>query len=216
VRSIALTTVKPGGTLPKIAGSSGPGIHRPISEYQIRRVRFRKDCKLLPWLESKGVLVEPQYQFDGSVDPSGTQVASFYLHNEVPADGHFSDWLITTEGFIDMFDLLEEVQTNWSDNAVSVTVYYDIAQLETLVKPTIKRSFDKLKTLSLLPYSGHNFPQAPEEPISRTRFTYHMSWYPTEIDDGSDIPLECDDTNNEEEVEDFGLCESRSQCSERG
>lgn len=209
--SVALTTIKPGGTLPKIAGSSGPGIHRPISQYQIRRVRFAKYSKLLPKLIMAGIHVEPSYLFSGEEDPSGTQVASFYLENEVPDDGHYSDWQLTEEGFKSMLDLVAEVQEKWSENSISVTLYYNIEQLE-MVKRELRRVFPKLKSISLLPYFGHNFPQAPEEPVSKETFEKFISEHP--FDPDTEIPSEPDST--QEELEDFGLCESRSQCSERG
>lgn len=209
-RSVALTTIKPGGTLTKISGSAGPGIHRPISEYQIRRVRFHKSSPLLPWLEKSGVPIEPQRMFDGTLDPSGTQIASFYIRNGVPADGHFSDWLVTPEGFADMLGRVALLQDIWSDNSISVTVYYPIDKLDDFVKRGVKRVFKKVKTLSLLPYSGHNFPQAPEEPISEEDFKKFFEEHPY---------IDHEPTNHvpeHEAPEDFGLCEGKSQCSDRG
>lgn len=211
--SVALTTVKPGGTLPKIAGSSGPGVHRPISKFQIRRVRFNKQSKLLKWFEKLGLPIEPQRQFNGDPDLSGTQVVSFYLKNEVPHDGHFSDWLLTDEGFVDMINLVAEVQKRWSENSVSVTVYYHKEQVDNLVRPTIACYFPHLKSLSCLPYSGHDFPQAPEEPISEEEYWAFIRYHP--ISPWYNVPYDADDVEDQE-LEDFGLCESKSQCSERG
>jgi ribonucleoside-triphosphate reductase (thioredoxin) len=208
--SIALTTVKPGGTLPKIAGSSGPGIHRPISKHQIRRVRFNKNSKLLGSLKAAGLPVEPQMNFDGKPDASGTQVVSFYLENEEPYDGNYSDYQLTETGFYDMLNLISEVQQNWSDNAISVTVYYNISDVDRVVKPNMELFFDKLKVFSGLPYSGHNFPQAPEEPISEEEYLNFTRNHPI----GScELCLDCDGPDNE--PEDFGQCEAKGQCSDR-
>lgn len=207
--SVALTTVKPGGTLPKIAGSSGPGIHRPISEYQIRRVRFNRTSSLVPWLQSIGVPIEPQRNFDGAPDPSGTQVASFYLKNETPSDGCFSSFQLTEFGFIQMLHLIAEVQEKWSDNAISVTVYYHPEKVETLVKPAIGLWFDKLKVFSGLPYYGHNFPQAPEEPIEKEAFYDFFEKHA--VPEEYSLPLTSDDTD----PEDFGQCDTKGLCSDR-
>jgi ribonucleoside-triphosphate reductase len=209
-KSVALTTVKPGGTLPKIAGSSGPGIHRPFSNYQIRRVRFPRGSKLLTWLSQMGIPIEPQINFDGEPDPSGTMVASFYLKNEIPSDGKWADWLTTEEGFISFMELISEVQRNWSENAISVTVYYDIEKIKSVVIPAIEKYFDQLKVFSGLPYYGHNFPQAPEEPITEEQYNNFVNENPvknyricTEIDNDNTHP------------EDFGQCEAKGNCSDR-
>lgn len=206
--SIALTTVKPGGTLPKIAGSSGPGIHRPISEYQIRRVRFNKSSKLLSWLSDLGLPIEPQINFDGNPDPSGTQVVSFYLKNERPEDGYFSEDQLTEEGLDRMLDLIATTQDCWSDNAISVTVYYNPDKVEQL-RRKIGEYFYDLKVFSGLPYYGHGFPQAPEEPISEQEYINFTEKNP--IPDYV-LPLECDSDDNEI---DFGQCSTKGSCSDR-
>lgn len=209
--SVALTTIKPGGTLTKISGAAGPGIHRPISEYQIRRVRFQKASPILKWLRDCGVPIEPSLMFDGTPDPSGTQIASFYIRNGVPADGHYSDWQVTQEGFAEMLGRVAWLQEIWSDNSISVTVYYPIEHLEGFVKRGIKRVFSRVKTLSLLPYFGHNFPQAPEEPVTEEAFHQFFREHPLVEQEPSMIHIK-----EHETPEDFGLCESRSQCSDRG
>lgn len=69
-KCVALTTIKPGGTLSKLAGCPAPGIHRPISRYQIRRVRFSRRCSLVNWFPKVGIYTEPDV-----TDPDGTVVA---------------------------------------------------------------------------------------------------------------------------------------------
>lgn len=210
--SIALTTVKPGGTLPKIAGSSGPGIHRPISQYQIRRVRFAKHCALLKWFKEIGVPVEPQYQFDGVTHTRcGTQVASFYLKNQVPADRQFSDWQLTTEGLRSMFEKIAHVQSAWSENSISVTVYYNLNEVESVLRPMMREYFPALKTFSGLPYFGHNFLQAPEQPITESEYEEALKKFQA-IQPKREIPLDVDGIDY---AEDFGQCESVSSCSDR-
>lgn len=206
---IALTTVKPGGTLPKIAGSSGPGIHRPISHYQIRRVRFSKTCALLPWFKHIGIPVEPAFMLDGSPDPSGTQVASFFLENAEPADGHYSEWQLTDVGLESMFAKIAEVQEHWSDNAISVTVYYDVKRVRDQLIPMIRRWFDQLKVFSGLPYFGHNFLQAPEEPISEERYHAELARFEAR-GDKPQIPLTPDGLHV---TDDLGSC--TVGCSDR-
>lgn len=208
--SVALTTVKPGGTLPKIAGSSGPGIHRPISAYQIRRVRFARDCALLPWFKQMRIPIEPQFGVDGQPVKDGTQVVSFYLKNDIPADGHFSDWQLTPEGLNDMFEKIATTQATWSDNSISVTVYYKLEDVDLVLKPMMHDYFESLKCFSGLPYYGHNFLQAPEEPISEGRYYDYLlnTFRPTD----ADLPLDLDGATT---PEDFGQCESVGSCTDR-
>lgn len=201
-RSVALATVKPGGTLSKVSGSSGAGIHRPFSRYQIRRVRFPANSKMLGWLKDAGVPTEP------AVHDASTTVVSFYLKNTEPADGHYADWVATDEGFVDTLKLITYVQMIWSDNAVSCTVYYDYAKLDSLVRPTLQRYFQKLKCFSGLPYYGHGFAQAPEEPISEEAYAKAVAGLKPYTHYGETD--ECD-----ESLVDFGLCGPNGACSDR-
>lgn len=199
----ALTTVKPGGTLPKIAGSSGPGIHLPISEYQIRRVRFSKRCSLIPWLSRIGVPVEADL-----TSPDDTVVASFYIRNGRPYSGVYSDSQITKDGFEDMLTRIVVAQEYWSENSVSVTLYYDPTWSVEQLKESIKEFQPDLKSLSCLPYYGHNFKQAPEEPISREEYERVASKLPAY----EKPPLDIDGIHL---PEDFGGCTVDGGCSDR-
>jgi hypothetical protein len=118
--------------------------------------------------------------------------------------------LTTEEGFISFMELISEVQRNWSENAISVTVYYDIEKIKSVVIPAIEKYFDQLKVFSGLPYYGHNFPQAPEEPITEEQYNNFVNENPvknyricTEIDNDNTHP------------EDFGQCEAKGNCSDR-
>lgn len=208
--SVALTTIKPGGTLPKIAGAPGPGVHRPISRYQIRRVRFPGTSSLLRWLKSMGIPIEPEFDPSGKPTEEGTMVASFYLDNKEPYDGKFSDYQITRAGLRDMFQRVAKVQEHWSENSVSVTIYFKLEDVESELIPLVKEYFPCLKCFSGLPYYGHNFVQAPEEPISRDQYEHYLknvfyrSW--------TNLPTVLD---GNEEPEDFGSCGERGSCSDR-
>lgn len=202
-RCVALTTVKPGGTLPKIAGSSGPGIHLPISEFQIRRVRFSNHCSLLPWLRECGVDVVPDL-----ASPDDTSVASFYIRNSVPWSGNYSDHQVSFSGFKAMLRTVVDAQEYWSDNSVSVTIYYSPFWAPEIIRDMVGKFFGDLKCFSALPYFGHNFTQAPEEPVDmKTYFekTARLKILPVPTTlDGIAVP------------EDFGGCGiGGTGCSDR-
>jgi hypothetical protein len=62
------------------------------------------------------------------------------------------------------------LQTHWSDNSVSVTVYYRKDELPA-IKDWLKANYDKsVKTVSFLLHSEHGFVQAPYEEISEERY----------------------------------------------
>ncbi len=70
---------------------------------------------------------------------------------------------------------MSELQTSWSDNAVSVTVYYRKEELED-IKEWMKENYaKKLKSVSFLLRTEHNFVQAPYEPITEEQYTERMA-----------------------------------------
>lgn len=177
--SIAITTIKPSGTISKLAGMSSAGIHYPTARFMIRRIRLHKDNPLVEYAKKSGIPVEPALMIDGKEDPSGTLVASFYLDNFrelAHSDG------LTTRDIAESFPrlsqrflkLIVQAQEEWSDNAVSVTFPYLIENAPDLKRLVLKVE-DKLKVWSALPYFGHNFRQAPEEEITEEQYRKFMS-----------------------------------------
>ena len=65
---------------------------------------------------------------------------------------------------------IKEIQTKWSDNSVSVTVYYHLEELDD-IKEWMKENYEKsLKTVSFLLHSDHGFGQAPYEEITEEQY----------------------------------------------
>lgn len=186
--SIKLTTLKPSGTLSLLKGVT-PGVHpSPAGPYYIRRVRIASNSPLIPVLQRHGVHVEPQYGFDGTPD-KGTFVASFpcKVGESVPvaANMHWKDQL----------EMVKRLQTDWSDNSVSCTVYYkkeDLPELRKYIEDNMPSSF---KTLSFLLYSGHGFKQAPYETITKEAYDEMMKTFIpiTSIEDGKGDDFKIDE-----------------------
>lgn len=156
--SIKVTTVKPSGTL-SLLGDVTAGIHPAYSQYYIRRVRFAANDPLIPLLKEAGHKVEPVVKFDGSFDhetlvvdfpckaPDGTPVA----------DQDWDTW--------QQLDVLKMVQKYWSDNSVSVTVYYKREEIDK-IKHWLQQNLKEIKSISFLCHSEHGFKQAPYEAIT--------------------------------------------------
>jgi ribonucleoside-diphosphate reductase alpha chain len=71
---------------------------------------------------------------------------------------------------IKQLELVKEIQTKWSDNSVSVTVYYHLDELDE-IKEWMKNNYAKsLKTVSFLLHSDHGFEQAPYEEITKEEY----------------------------------------------
>jgi len=161
--SIKLTTVKPSGTLSLLAGVT-PGAHpSPAGPHYIRRVRISANSPLIKVCKESGYHVEHRRNFDGSND-STTMVVSFpcKVPEHTPIGGDITA--------IDQLKLIKEMQTIWSDNSVSVTVYYTKEELPKVKEWLNENYTDNLKTVSFLLYSGHGFDQAPYETITKEKY----------------------------------------------
>ena len=160
--SIRLTTVKPSGTLSLLSGST-PGVHPAYANYYIRRVRMSSDDELVDTCRSANYPVEYVKRFDGTEDRT-TVVIEFPCHINGKAI------LAKDMTAIKQLELVKELQTKWSDNSVSVTVYYHLEELDE-IKEWLKENYEKsLKTVSFLLHSEHGFSQAPYEEITKNEY----------------------------------------------
>ena len=156
--SIKLTTVKPSGTLSLLAGVT-PGAHPGFSEYYIRRIRMSSNIPLADVCRKNGYHVEYVRNFDGSDDRS-TVVAEF------PCTYPEHTKFVKDMTAVDQLEIVKKLQTEWSDNAVSVTIYYRKEELEDIKKWLSLNYNQNLKTVSFLLHSEHGFEQAPYEEIN--------------------------------------------------
>lgn len=160
--SIKLTTTKPSGTLSLLPGVTS-GVHPAYAQYMIRRIRFASNSPVVDTVKSHGYHVEYQKNFDGSNDYS-TVVAEFPL---AYPEGTV---LAKDMSAIDQLEAVKRLQTEWSDNAVSCTVYYRQEELPA-IREYLKSNYNKsFKTLSFLRHSDHGFAQAPIEEISKEQY----------------------------------------------
>ena len=160
--SIKLTTVKPSGTLSLLAGVTSGG-HPAFSEFFIRRIRMASDSDLVEICRRNGYFVEFVRNFDGTDDRS-TVVVEFPC--TYPEHTKFAKDMTA----VDQLEVVAKLQTEWSDNAVSVTVYYKKEELEEIKKWLSLNYNQNLKTVSFLLHSGHGFEQAPFEEINASAY----------------------------------------------
>ncbi len=189
--SIRTTLIKPSGTVSKLLDQRGEGIHPAFSRYMIQRVRFSSNDPLIPILKKCGHYMEPVVKFDGTLDQN-TLVVDFYLEapTSMPcADENFDTWK--------QLDTVILAQKHWSDQAVSVTVYYKKDEIK-LIKEWLGNNLKYLKSISFLCHNDHGFKQAPKEAITKEEYEKRVSTIKTlnfdEVDtsESTDLNLECE------------------------
>ena len=187
--SIRNTTIKPSGTKSKMDDVDGEGIHAAESRYMIQRIRFAANDALIPMLREAGHKMEPVVNFDDTLD-HGTMVVDFYkkIPDNLPCvDEGFDTWK--------QLDVLKMAQKHWSDQAVSVTVYYKRDEIEK-IKEWLNDNYKSLKTISFLCHNEHGFKQAPKEAITKEQYEKEVSKLKPididKIDSGNELEdLEC-------------------------
>lgn len=160
-RSIKLTTVKPSGTLSLLAGVT-PGAHPAYSQFYIRRIRMASGSPLVRAAKDSGYPVEFVRNFDGTEDHS-TEVVSF------PCKFPQGTTLANDMTAIDQLEVIKRLQKEWSDNAVSVTIYYRLHELEG-IKQWLRENLHVVKSVSFLLHNEHGFDQAPLEEITEEKY----------------------------------------------
>lgn len=160
-RSIKLTTVKPSGTLSLLAGVT-PGAHPAYSQFYIRRIRMASGSPLVRAAKDSGYPVEFVRNFDGTED-HGTEVVSF------PCKFPQGTTLAKDMTAIDQLEVIKRLQREWSDNAVSVTIYYRLHELEG-IKQWLRDNLHVVKSVSFLLHNEHGFDQAPLEEITEEKY----------------------------------------------
>lgn len=158
--SIKVTTVKPSGSVSLLPGVS-PGMHWHYFKRGIRRIRFQEDNPLVDLLRECGYKVEP------AIGSPNTVVVEFPM--EAPT--------ANLEGFRSAGDVpIEEqmafqalLQYAWSDNMVSATISFQPHEADRIA-PLLRKYIKRIKGVSMLPYVGHGYAQAPYEPVEDEEF----------------------------------------------
>ena len=160
--SIKLTTVQPSGTLSLLPGVT-PGAHPGYAQYMFRRIRIAADSHFVTVCRQHGYPIEFVKNFDGS-DDYGTVVVTFpFAYPE-------GTRLAKDMSAIDQLEVVKMLQTVWSDNAVSCTIYYKKEELPAIKSYLAKNYKKNHKTLSFLLHSDHGFKQAPFEEVSEETY----------------------------------------------
>jgi len=164
------TTVKPAGTTSLALGTSS-GIHAWHSEYYVRRIRVGKNESIYKYLvENHPELIEDEY-----FRPHDTAVIS--IPQKAPEGAIMRD-----ESPFDLLERIKKVAMEWvvpghrkgsNTHNVSATVSLKPDQW-TFAGRWMWENREHYNGLSVLPYDGGTYTQAPFEDISKSTYEYMM------------------------------------------
>ena len=161
--SIRVTTVKPSGSISLLAGATA-GVHYPISRYAIRRIRIADNSPLVDSLIKAGI------KYEKDIASDNTLVFEFIVdHGDVRPCDQVSPW--------EQFSIVAMMQRCWSDNMVSATIYFDKEKDTSDVEKLLAMYIPVLKSVSMLPHSGHGYAQAPYEPIDKQTYENRLKQF---------------------------------------
>jgi ribonucleoside-diphosphate reductase alpha chain len=165
-RSARCTTVKPAGTTSLVLGTSS-GIHAWHNDYYVRRLRVGKNEAIYSYLNDN----HPEILEDDYFRPHDTSIIS--IPQKAPEGS-----IIRTESAMDLLERVKKVATEWvkhghrhgsNTHNVSATV----SLKEDDWGPAGKWMWtnrDKYNGLSVLPYDGGTYTQAPFEDITKEEY----------------------------------------------
>lgn len=196
--SVAITCIKPSGTVSQLVDSSS-GIHTRYAKYIERAVREDKKNSIGNLLRDVGVKCEPDVTKPNDVDV-------FYFPLESPAESICRNDL----NAIQQLELYLTYKLHWTEHNPSCTIY--VREHEWLaVAAWVYQHFDDIGGVSFLPHAdgGHIYKQAPYTEITKEEYTALLSKSPQVINWGrlSEFEKEDQTTGMKELACSAGVCE---------
>ena len=168
-RSVAITAIKPEGTVSQLTGTAS-GIHPQHAKYYIRRVRSDNKDPLTDFLKSQGFPSEPDFYKSDSTTVFSFPVAvadGAVLREDLDAIKHLRLWLL--------------YQEHYCEHKPSVTI--SVKEQEwPKVGAWVWDNFDKITGVSFLPMDGGTYRQAPYEEIDSAEYERLKAAMPSGID----------------------------------
>lgn len=169
-----VTTIKPEGTTSTCLDTTS-GVHSAHSEYYIRRIRIDKDQELAQYLSlqlgsdyietdkfnPQNVVVSVPMKMTGAITRED-ETATTFLQNVLALR---QQWILPGHN------------TGWNTHNISCTVSYKPDETDGL-KDMMWANRDKYNGISILPYDGGTYVQAPFESVSRETYEHLASRLP--------------------------------------
>jgi len=189
-KSARTTTVKPAGTTSLTLGTSS-GIHAWHNDYYVRRIRVGKNEAIYTYL----AINHPELIEDEYFRPHDTAVIS--IPQKAPHGA-----ILRTESPFQLLDRIKKVHLEWvkpghrsgnNTHNVSATVSLKADEWD-LAGEWMWENRDHYNGLSVLPYDGGTYTQAPFEDITEERYNEMMTSLHSidltqviELDDNTDL-----------------------------
>tara|TARA_R110002020_G_scaffold247791_4_gene461807 strand:+ start:2590 stop:4506 length:1917 start_codon:yes stop_codon:yes gene_type:complete len=168
-QSVAVTCVKPSGTVSQLVDSSS-GIHTRHSPYYLRTIRADKKDPLAQLMVDQGV-----YHEDDITKPDHTYV--FYFPIKAPKNA------VTRENLtaLEHLKIWKHYQDNWCEHKPSATI--SVRENEWLeVGAWVYKNFDDVSGISFLPYVDHSYQQAPYQEITGKEYKEWLNKTTSSVD----------------------------------
>jgi ribonucleoside-diphosphate reductase alpha chain len=155
-QSAAITCVKPSGTVSQLCDTAS-GIHPRFSPYYVRTVRQDDKDPITDFLRDYSHN-EPAIGKEGST-------TVFHFFQKAP------EGAVCTEdvGAMEQLRLWKLYQDEWCEHKPSITVFYTPDEFMH-VAAWMWDNFDSLSGISLLPYDGGTYQQAPYQQITEEQY----------------------------------------------
>ena len=160
------TTVKPAGTTSLVLGTSS-GIHAWHNKYYVRRLRVGKNEAIYTYLS----INHPELLEDDYFRPHDTAVIS--IPQKAPKGS-----IVRTEKFMDLLERIKKVATEWvkpghktGSNSHNVSATISLKENEWKeAGEWMWENRNHYNGLSVLPYDGGNYVQAPFEDTTKQKY----------------------------------------------
>jgi ribonucleoside-triphosphate reductase len=167
-QSVAITCVKPSGTVSQLVNSAS-GMHSRFAPFYLRAVRADNKDPLTNFMKSIGIPWE--------ADVMNAQNTVFYFPVKSP-EGSIQRNDLTAVETLEMWNALQE---HWCEHKPSVTI--NVREEEWMeVGAWMFKHFDTVSGVSFLPYDGGTYRQAPYTEITEDEYNKWMEKMPKEVD----------------------------------
>lgn len=168
-QSVAITCVKPSGTVSQLVNSAS-GIHARHSQFYIRTVRGDNKDPMTRFMAEMGIPAEPDM-----MKPESTTIFSFPI---AAPDGCITR---NDRTALEELELWTIYQKNWCEHKPSCTV--SVRDHEWMkVGAWVYDNFDVLSGISFFPHYDANYDQAPYQEITREEYEAAVALMPEKID----------------------------------
>jgi len=171
-QSVAVTCVKPSGTVSQLVNSAS-GLHTRHAPYYLRTVRADNKDPVTQFLKDQGVYSEPCVM-------KGDTTTVFYFPIKTPENS------VTRhdQTSIEALDLWKTLQDHWCEHKPSATI--NVKENEwPKVGAWVYENFESLSGVSFLPYDGGSYKQAPYQELTEEEWNDWVQLHPPVIVDWS-------------------------------